>query len=97
MCACSVPRCSVCHALLPCTPFGFCLTPAFCSNLRTPASQTRMVQVSAGGEEQCVSGFLGLDLPPSAGPLYILGDLFMSAYHTEFDVGNNRVGFAESV
>ena len=53
-------------------------------------------QVSAGGEEQCVSGFLGLDLPPSAGPLYILGDIFMSAYHTIFDAGNSRVGFAES-
>ena len=53
------------------------------------------MQVDAGGEEQCVSGFLGLDLPPSAGPLFILGDIFMSAYHTIFDASNSRVGFAE--
>ena len=53
------------------------------------------LQIDAGeGVVQCISGFLGLDIP--AGPIWILGDIFLGAYHTAFDYGQARVGFAEA-
>ena len=43
------------------------------------------------GIDFCTSGFMGIQLD-----FYILGDVFLGAYYSVFDMGNNRVGFAES-
>eukprot|EP00998_Keelungia_sp_KM082_P004932 NODE_1628_length_1273_cov_158.862129_g1613_i0.p2 GENE.NODE_1628_length_1273_cov_158.862129_g1613_i0~~NODE_1628_length_1273_cov_158.862129_g1613_i0.p2 ORF type:complete len:409 (+),score=118.03 NODE_1628_length_1273_cov_158.862129_g1613_i0:63-1229(+) len=53
-----------------------------------------IMEITAEGQTQCLSGFMALNMPAPAGPLVILGDVFIRKYYAAFDVTNNKVGFA---
>jgi len=44
----------------------------------------------------CISAVMGIDLPPPAGPLAILGDAFLRRYYTVYDLSTNSVGIAKA-
>merc|ERR1712176_1610959 len=51
--------------------------------------------LKVAGDPDCLLGFTGIDIPAPAGPLYILGDVFMRAHYVKFDVDNSQLGFAQ--
>lgn len=53
-----------------------------------------ILKVNSLGVSACISGFFSLDIPL---PLWIIGDVFMRRYYTEFDLTHHRIGFADAV
>lgn len=65
-----------------------------CNNLNYITLSVQQSQIEG---DVCIVTFRGLDVPPPAGPVWILGANFIARYYTEFDRRNNRIGFATAV
>jgi cathepsin D len=51
-----------------------------------------ILKYSDEDQTTCISGFSGFDVP-----FWILGDVFLGVYYSEWDYGNRRIGFAPAV
>merc|ERR1711874_627758 len=68
-----------------------------CNSIDSLPDINFMLEITQQGQTQCISGFMGMDFPPQMDVDWILGDVFIGKFYTEFDMGNDRVGFAQAV
>ena len=61
----------------------------------TPADY--VLEISSGGQNECINGFQGDAFPAQLANTLILGDLFIRKFYTLFDFGNKQVGFATAL
>ncbi len=99
LCACLRVLECMCAYVRLCTSLCLCitsklLTNSFVHNRYALAPSQYVLVEGAEGEELCLLGIAGLNLPPQLGELWILGDVFIGAYYTVFDFANKQVGFA---
>ena len=53
-----------------------------------------ILKFKIGGYVECSVGIQAMD--DLGSPTFILGDVFMRAYYTHYDMGRGRVGFAKA-
>lgn len=56
-----------------------------------------VLELTSGGQNQCINGFMGTTFPSQLANTLILGDLFIRKFYTLFDFGNKQVGFATAL
>lgn len=56
-----------------------------------------VLELTSGGQSQCINGFDAMVFPAELADTLILGDLFIRKYYTHFDFGGKQVGFATAV
>eukprot|EP00310_Coccolithus_braarudii_P016562 CAMPEP_0183343914 /NCGR_PEP_ID=MMETSP0164_2-20130417/9729_1 /TAXON_ID=221442 /ORGANISM="Coccolithus pelagicus ssp braarudi, Strain PLY182g" /LENGTH=377 /DNA_ID=CAMNT_0025514839 /DNA_START=11 /DNA_END=1144 /DNA_ORIENTATION=- len=70
------------------------LTIEFGGHTFTLTGEDYVDKITEGGVSICLFGMTGIDIPAPAGPLWILGDVFLRKYYTVFDWGQKRLGMA---
>lgn len=61
------------------------------------AAADYVLEISSGGQNQCINGFDATVFPPELADTIILGDLFIRKFYTHFDFGNKQIGFATAI
>jgi hypothetical protein len=54
-----------------------------------------VLDISEGGESECLLGMMGIELPPQLPPFWILGDVFLRTQYSIFDISKRAVGLAD--
>ncbi|KAM8971973.1 cathepsin E-B-like [Pelodytes ibericus] len=62
----------------------------------TLTSDQYVIQENTSRLPLCITGFQAIDISTKRGPIWILGDIFMSKFYCVFDREHDRVGFAKT-